>query len=95
MLTQDLCRGITCSHRTSVEKLHAYTGLLYRNYIPTQDLCRGITSLPNPSSLAMTPEFTRPLTEMGTRSRKGMFLGGRARTARKAANLTAVCEQNI
>jgi hypothetical protein len=41
--------------------------------------------------LPVALQFTQPLTEMSTRSRK-MFLGSRALLARKADNLTAICE---
>jgi hypothetical protein len=37
--------------------------------------------------------YTQPLTDMSTRSREIMFLGSRALSARKADNLTAICEQ--
>jgi hypothetical protein len=37
--------------------------------------------------------FTRPLTEMSTRSRKIMFLGSKLRTMRRADNLAAIREQ--
>jgi hypothetical protein len=36
--------------------------------------------------------FTRPLTEMSTRSRIIMFLGSKAQQVRKADNLTAICK---
>jgi hypothetical protein len=41
---------------------------------------------------ALSPEFTQPLTEMGTRSRKIIFLGSRAQPVHMADNLTAICE---
>jgi hypothetical protein len=40
-------------------------------------------------------EFSQPLTEMSTRSRKKMFLESRAVPVRKADNLTAICEQIV
>jgi hypothetical protein len=40
---------------------------------------------------AMTLQFTQPLTEMSTRSRKINVSGGRARPVRKADNLAANC----
>jgi hypothetical protein len=48
--------------------------------------------LPNRFSHARPWGFTQPLIEMSTRSRNITFLGSRARSARKAGNLTAVCE---
>jgi hypothetical protein len=36
--------------------------------------------------------FTQSLTEMSTRSRKIMFLGGRAQPGNRADNLAAICE---
>jgi hypothetical protein len=49
----------------------------------------------NPSSLSMAPEYTRPLTENNTRSRKEIIIGSRARLARKADKLAAICEPNV
>jgi hypothetical protein len=43
---------------------------------------------PNPSSRTMSLWSTKPLTEMSTRN----ILGGRGRPARRADNLTAICE---
>jgi hypothetical protein len=45
-------------------------------------------NLPNPSSRIMTMESTQPLTEMNTTN----ISGGKGRPARKADNLTAICE---
>jgi hypothetical protein len=45
-------------------------------------------NLPNPSSRIMTLESTQPLTEMSTRN----LPGGKRQPARKADNLTAICE---
>jgi hypothetical protein len=44
--------------------------------------------LPNPSSRIMALRSTQPLTEMSTRN----LPGGKGRPARKADNLTAICE---
>jgi hypothetical protein len=44
--------------------------------------------LPNPFSRTMALGLTQPLTEMSTRS----IPGGKGRPARKADNLTAICE---
>jgi hypothetical protein len=46
----------------------------------------------NPSSLSMALGFIQPLTQINIRSRKVMFLRSRARPARKADKLTAICE---
>jgi hypothetical protein len=43
---------------------------------------------PNPSSRTMALGSTQPLTEMSTRN----LSGGKGRPARKADNLTAICE---
>jgi hypothetical protein len=48
----------------------------------------GIFNSRNPSSHTMTPELTQPLTEMSIRN----LLGGKVWPARKADNLTAICE---
>jgi hypothetical protein len=45
-------------------------------------------NLPNPSSRNMAQGSTQPLTEMSTRN----IPGGKGRPARKADNLTAICE---
>jgi hypothetical protein len=45
-------------------------------------------SLPNLSSPIMAPDLTQPLTEISTR----IFLGDKGRPARKANNLTVICE---
>jgi hypothetical protein len=45
-------------------------------------------NLPNPSSRIMALGSTHPLTEMSTRN----LPGGKGRPARKADNLTAICE---
>jgi hypothetical protein len=46
------------------------------------------SNLPNPSSRTMALGSTQPLTEMSTRN----LPGGKGRPARKADNLTAICE---
>jgi hypothetical protein len=48
----------------------------------------GFFSWPNPSSRTMALGSTQPLTEMSTRNLRG----GKGRPARKADNLTAICE---
>jgi hypothetical protein len=39
--------------------------------------------------------FNQPVTKMSTRSREIMFLESRARSVRKADNLTAICEPTV
>jgi hypothetical protein len=46
---------------------------------------------PNPSSRTMALGLTQPLTEMSTRN----LPGGKGRLARKADNLTAICEPTV
>jgi hypothetical protein len=41
---------------------------------------------------ALGPEFTQPVTEISTRSRKIMFLVSGELPIRRADNLTAICE---
>jgi hypothetical protein len=48
----------------------------------------GFFNSPNPSSRTMALSSTQPLTEMSTRN----LLWGKGRPARKADNLTAICE---
>jgi hypothetical protein len=48
-------------------------------------------NLPNPSSRTMALGSIQPLTEMSTRN----IPGGEGRPARKADNLTAICESII
>jgi hypothetical protein len=45
-------------------------------------------NLPNPSSCTKALGWTQPLTEMSSRN----LPGGKGRSARKADNLTAICE---
>jgi hypothetical protein len=51
----------------------------------------GFFNWPNPSSRTMALVLTQPLTEMSTRN----LPGGKERPARKANNLTAVCEPTV
>jgi hypothetical protein len=51
----------------------------------------GFSKLPNPSSRSMTLGSTQPLTEMSTRNLPGC----KGRPARKADNLTAICEPTV
>jgi hypothetical protein len=48
-------------------------------------------NLPNTSSRTMTLGSTEPLTEMSTRN----LPGGKKRPARRADNLTAICEPTV
>jgi hypothetical protein len=48
-------------------------------------------NLPNPSSRTMALGSTQPLTEMRIRN----LPGGKVRLARKADNLTAICEHTV
>jgi hypothetical protein len=48
----------------------------------------GFINEPNPSNRTMALGSTQPLTEMNTRN----LPGGKRRKARKADNLTAICE---
>jgi hypothetical protein len=45
----------------------------------------------HPSSRTMALALTQPLTEMNTRN----LPGGKKRPARRADNLTAICEPNV
>jgi hypothetical protein len=52
------------------------------------DVITWFFNLPNPSNRSMAVESAQPLTEVSTRN----FPGGKGRPARKADNLTAICE---
>jgi hypothetical protein len=54
-----------------------------------------IFNWPNPSSRTMSLGSTQPLTEMSTRNLPGRGGGGKERPARKADNLTAICEASV
>jgi hypothetical protein len=58
---------------------------------PIPDEFIGFFNWPNTSSRTMTLESTHPLTEMSTRN----LHGGKGRSARKADNLTAICEPTV
>jgi hypothetical protein len=51
----------------------------------------GLLNWPNPSNLTKAQGPTQPLTEMSTRN----LPGSKERPARKAANLTAICERIV
>jgi hypothetical protein len=68
---------------------------MLRDYATSRKFARSIPDkviksfkLPNISSGAMALRSTQPLTEMSTRN----LPGGKGRPARKADNLTAICE---
>jgi hypothetical protein len=48
-------------------------------------------NLPNPSGRSVALGLTQPLTEMSTRN----LPGGKAQSARKTDNLTAICEPTV
>jgi hypothetical protein len=50
-----------------------------------------LLNLPNPSSRTMALGSTQPLIEMTTRN----LTGGKKRPARRADNLTPICEPNV
>jgi hypothetical protein len=52
----------------------------------------GFFNLPNPSSRTMALGSIQPVTEMSTRNLPG---GKGGRPARKADNLTAICEPTV
>jgi hypothetical protein len=56
--------------------------------VPMRD---GFFNIPNPSSRSMALESTQSLTEMSTRN----LPWGKARPARRADNLTAICEPTV
>jgi flagellar motor switch protein FliM len=58
----------------------------WRVQFPMRSL--NVFNLPHPSSLNMALGSTQPLTEQVL----GIFLGGKGRPARKADNLTTICE---
>jgi hypothetical protein len=63
-----------------------------RSPVPVPD--RGIFfffNLLNPSSRTMAMGSTQPLKEISTRK----FPGGKKRSAHRADNLAAICEQNV
>jgi hypothetical protein len=55
------------------------------------DVVIGFSNLLNPSSRTMVLGSTQPLTEMSIRN----VPGGKGRPARKADNLTAICEPTV
>jgi hypothetical protein len=61
----------------------------YAGSIPDEVI--GFFNWPNPYSSIMTLGSTQPLTEMSTRN----LPGGKGRPARKAENLTAICEPTV
>jgi hypothetical protein len=77
-------------------KVYFYLTILFWGHSATNqkvagsilDEVSGFLNRPNPSSRAMVLGSTQPLTEMSTRN----LPGGKRRPARKADNLTAICE---
>jgi hypothetical protein len=65
---------------------HYATSRKVAGFIPGE--VHGFFNCPNPSSRTMTVGSTQPLTEMSTRT----LPGGKGKPARKADNLTAICE---
>jgi hypothetical protein len=59
-----------------------------RTRVQVPMMCVFFFNWPNPSSLTMAQGSTQPLTETSTRN----FPGCKGRPARKADNLTAICE---
>jgi hypothetical protein len=59
--------------------------------IPDEVIAVFFFNLPNPSSRNMTLGSTQPLTEMSTKN----LLRGKGRPARKADNLTVMCELTV
>jgi hypothetical protein len=66
--------------------MHYATSRKVTDSIPDEAI--GFFNGPNPSSRTMAPGSTQPLTEMSTRN----LPGGKGRSARKADNLTSICE---
>jgi hypothetical protein len=66
--------------------MHYATSRKVASSIPDEVI--GFFNWPNPSSRTMALGSTQPLSEMNTRS----LPGGKGRPARKADNLTAICE---
>jgi hypothetical protein len=82
--------------RNQQEQQTRYLGSIYHYYLTNRDSSVGMRSLDifnwtNPFSRIMALGSTQPLTEMSTRN----LPGGKGRPARKADNLTAICEPII
>jgi hypothetical protein len=80
---------------STFEILYPYIQSWLRHYIKIQkvaslvsDKVIGFFNLPYPSSRTMAQGSTQLLTEMSTRN----LSGGKGLSARKADNLTAICE---
>jgi hypothetical protein len=71
--------------------LEYYIGWAILNIGLIPDEVIGFFNLPNPSSRTMALGSTQPLTEMNIRN----LPGGKGGPARKADNLTAICEPII
>jgi hypothetical protein len=75
-----------------------FTEICLRHYatsrkvtVSISDEVIGFFNRPNPSSRIMALGLIQPLTEMSTRN----LPGGKRRSARKAGNLTAICESIV
>jgi hypothetical protein len=68
---------------------HYATGREVTGSIPDEVI--GFFNWSNPSNRTMALGSTQPLTEMSTKN----LPGGKGRPARKADNLTAICEPNV
>jgi hypothetical protein len=77
------------SHHPTLNGIDAVTSRKVASSISDQVI--GFFNLPNPPSRTMTVGSTQPLTEMSTRN----LPGGKRRPARKADNLTAICEPTV
>jgi hypothetical protein len=64
---------------------------LYLLYKSNTDEVIGLLNWPNPSSTTMSLGSTKPQPEMSTKN----ISGGKKRLARKADNLTAICELSV
>jgi hypothetical protein len=80
-------RSVPCSHRTRVARNNRGT-VGSRKVAGSSPDEVDFFNLPNTSTRAMALRLTQPVTKMSTRN----LPGGKGRPARKADNLTAICE---
>jgi hypothetical protein len=87
------------NHRQSFSYNHSLCRSWFGHYATSRDVAGSspdevdIFNWPNPSSRTMALVSTQPLTETSTRNLPGAGGGGgKGRPARKADNLTAICE---
>jgi hypothetical protein len=95
------CNVLRIFARESIQHSHSYMNKIYvyighyttsrkvAGSIPVEFI--GFFNLPNPSGLSMSLRSSKPVTEMSTRN----LLGGKGLQARKADNLTAICEPMV